>query len=374
MLFALLVLYTQVTYCIVDDDIDDVIDDVGLNNSFVVLLSSSEYCFVNESTIRINESDVNIINSTRDWIMANNKVCLFNVTANGTNCTSNTLKYNYPNTIYKIQALIISVILVSAAIVTLHLLIKDLQTVSGVLIVILCVFIILNFITAMVHISISDHRNSNVCAVICYTGITLYFVYDTTKLSLLIQFAYLMYRSYKVSGSINSYSKKSAVYKYTVLIVLLTVMCSTSVILVDVLTSKTAFRITHGRCMTEIDSSATIITLILVELLILNAFKISFMIAGIVLYYLTARSCCTLPLRDVKIAMVLNCTIGINSGVFGLLCFLHVSGDVNFTITSISVLIEQMFLFLVFFVSNKVLGHLRCKHAEAVTTTTTETP
>jgi len=108
-----------------------------------------------------------------------------------------------------------------------------------------------------------------------------------------------MYHSYKVLGSINSHSKKSAVCKYAVLIVLLSAMCSTSVILVDVLTSKTAFRITHGRCMTEINSSASIITLILVELLILNALKISFMIAGLTLYYLTTRSCCTLPLRDV---------------------------------------------------------------------------
>jgi len=55
MLFVPLVLFTQVTYCIVDGDIDD-----------VVPLSSSHYCFVNESTIRINDSDVNIINNTGD--------------------------------------------------------------------------------------------------------------------------------------------------------------------------------------------------------------------------------------------------------------------------------------------------------------------
>jgi len=104
--------------------------------------------------------------------MANNNVYF----ANGTNCTPNTLEYNYSITIYKIQALIVSVILVSATIVTLHLLIRNLQTVSGVLIVLLFLFIILNFITAIVLISLTDHRNGNVCAVISYTEITLYFV------------------------------------------------------------------------------------------------------------------------------------------------------------------------------------------------------
>ena len=91
MLSALLVLFTQLqaTYCMAGND------HAVFNNSFGVLLTSSQYCFANESTIRINDSDVNIINSTRGWIMAYNNAHLFIAPANGTNYTSNTSADSY---------------------------------------------------------------------------------------------------------------------------------------------------------------------------------------------------------------------------------------------------------------------------------------
>jgi len=363
-LSALLVLFTQLqaTYCMAGND------DVMFNNSFGVLLASSQYCFVNESTIRINSSNVNIINNTGDWIMANNDIYLFIAPANGTNCTSNTSENSYSNAIYIIQILILSFgILVSAAIVTLHLLIKDLQTVSGVLIVLFCILLILNFSLSMAQTSLANQRNGNACAVMFYIGITLYFVYDTTKLSLLVQFAYLMYQSFKASETLQN--KRSTLCKYAIFIALLSVICSTSGILVDVLISRAAFRTTHGRCIPEIDPSnfkTASVTLLLVQIFILNAVKISFMIAGLVLYYLTTRSCCSIPLRDVKVAIVLNSTTGINNGVIILLYLLRVSGDLNFAITLTSILIEQMLLFLVFFTSKKVWNHIYCNCAKEI--------
>jgi len=97
-------------------------DDMMLNNSSVVLLTSSQYCYVNESIIRINDSDVNIIDSTGGWIMTSNNVYIFIAPANGTNCTSNNSYDNYSNTMYIIQIFLLGFgILVSAAIIALHL-------------------------------------------------------------------------------------------------------------------------------------------------------------------------------------------------------------------------------------------------------------
>ena len=52
------------------------------------IVDFSQYCFVNESTIRIKESEFSVINNTGDWITASNGTNLFVIPANGTNCIS----------------------------------------------------------------------------------------------------------------------------------------------------------------------------------------------------------------------------------------------------------------------------------------------
>jgi len=188
-------------------------------------LNSSQYCFVNESSVRINGSDVYIINNTGDWIIADNKIYLFLDSADGTICMSRTSDNGYV-----IHILIYSFgILVTTAVIALHLLVKELKTSSGVLIVALCVFIIPVFSSRLVRFPLTNQRNGNVCAIMSYTGITFYFAYDVTKLSLLMQFAYLMYHSFKASAI--SQNKKLTLCRYSILIVLLSVICSASGIL-----------------------------------------------------------------------------------------------------------------------------------------------
>jgi len=344
----MLILFSEVTYCMAS------IDDVTFNNSYVVQLNSSQYCFVNESSIRINGSDVYIINNTGDWIIADNKIYLFLDFANATNCMSRT-----SNNVYTIEMLIYSFgILVAAAVITLHLLVKELQTLSGVLIVALCIFIISNHSIRLVRIALTNQRNGNVCAITYYIGLTFYFAYDATRLSLLMQFAFLMYHSFKASAI--SQNKKLTLCKYSIFIVLLSVICSASVILVDVLISRAAYRIIHGKCTNTIDTSNTSVILLTLELSILNFLKISFMIVGMVLYYLTTRRCCTIPSRDVKLSITLNCAIGINSFVVVLVHVFKGSQDLIFTISSSTVVIELVLLFIIFFTSSKVLTHIHC--------------
>ena len=338
-------------------------DDVTIlfNNSDCVLLTSSQYCYVNESTIRINDSDVTTINSTGEYIIASNNIDLFIAPANGTNCTSNTSDDPYSDAVYIVQILISSaIIIMAAANLTLHFFIKELQTISGVLIVSLCIFIILNIAMLTTFLTLTGQRNGNVCAVIFYMAVVFYFLYDASKLSTLLHFAYLMYQSYKTSD--NPPNKKNILFKYAILIALLSAICSTSFILVDVHVDRTGHETTHGRCEINInpsDQEITSIIFLAVELSIFNAAKLGLMIAGLVFYYLTTRQCCVMPTRDVKISIALNCTIGINSGLLVILYFFQVPGDVNYAVASTGTLIEQVLLFFVFFTSNKVLNHTR---------------
>jgi len=68
-LFALLAAYPGIIYFVAGED------DMMFKS---LLLASSQYCFVNESTIRIKLMTlyVNIISTTGDWIMASNNIDL----------------------------------------------------------------------------------------------------------------------------------------------------------------------------------------------------------------------------------------------------------------------------------------------------------
>ncbi|XP_065903611.1 uncharacterized protein [Dysidea avara] len=343
--------------------------DVVSNNSVGVLLTSSQYCFVNEFTIRINHSDVNIINSTEDWIIASNNIDQFMVPANGTNCTSSSSVDPYSDAVNIILSIvIIATVLVAAANVILHLFIKELQTVSGVLIVSLCVAIILTHTLFIVHI---NQGNSDVCAVMFYMGLVFYFVYDSSKMSTLIHFAYLMYQSYKTSE--NSGNKLTVLYKYAILIVSLSIVCSGSVVLVDTLGSRIGYKTTHGQCIVGFNPSnqgTATIALLVILLTMFNVVEIGLMIAGLFLYYLTKRQCCAIPTRDVKISIALNCNIGINTGLAVILLYLGVAGGINFVVSNTGTLIEQILLFLLFFTSNKVLSKLCATYHTVITSNT----
>ena len=186
-MLVLFILFPGLTNFVAGDN------DIVFNKSVLY----SHYCFLNESTIRIKDSNVNIINNTGDWIiiMASNNIDLFMAPANGTNCTLTTSSYApYSDTIYVIQIIIFLVtILVSCANITLHLFIKELQTISGALIMSLCVFAILATSFFLVNTALTDQRNGELCAVSFYVACPMIFLYDSSKLCSLIHFSHLMY-------------------------------------------------------------------------------------------------------------------------------------------------------------------------------------
>jgi len=341
-------------------------DDLVLNNSVGVLLTSSEYCFVNEYTIRINDSDVNIINATGDCIIASNNTNLFTAAANGTDCVSSTSVEPYSDDVYIIQIFIFTItVLLTSSNVALHLFVKELQTVSGILIVSLCVSVKGVIGISLVYISLTDQRNGESCAVLFYMATILYYLYDSSKLSTLLHFNYVIYLSYKASNK--THNSRTILIKYATFIFILTVVCSGSIILVDAFISRTGYKTTHGRCTILIDPSnfkAESILLFAAEVSIFNAVEIVLMIVGLVLYCLTTKQCCSIPTRDMKIAIALNCTIGINTGLLVILFLFQVPGDINYAISTTGTIIEQLLLLCVFLMSSKVLSHFHCNCAK----------
>ena len=101
------------------------------HENWISLNDSESYCFVNDCTIRLKESNVllSIINKTTDWITATNSTDLFTlVLVNSGYCSLEDPKIGY-----FIFIVVISFIIVSSSSLNtvLHLTIKELRTTPG---------------------------------------------------------------------------------------------------------------------------------------------------------------------------------------------------------------------------------------------------
>ena len=105
----------------------------SLYNENPISLNDTGYCFVNECTIRLKESNVllSIINKTTDWITATNTTDLFTlllVPSSDSYCS-----LEDPEIGYFIFFVVVSFIIVSSSSLNtvLHLTIKELRTTTG---------------------------------------------------------------------------------------------------------------------------------------------------------------------------------------------------------------------------------------------------
>ena len=127
-----------------------------INSNNVKLLNQVEYCIVNDSTIREKTGDgfLIVINDTGDWFIVANGSNLFMVmfSLNGSNCEDPDGSYNPYIAIYAIQTSIHAIIIVvTTCVILLHLYFKELQTVSGILIILLCISINAYYLVTSVH-------------------------------------------------------------------------------------------------------------------------------------------------------------------------------------------------------------------------------
>ena len=118
------------------------IDDDIMYDELVTIMEP--YCFVNDCMMRIRESQVllNIINNTGNRIIATNMTNSFKIFANNSmthDCLSDTTD-QFDTSIYVILNIIFSIAIIAAFTnVTMHLMFKELRTVAGILIIILCI-------------------------------------------------------------------------------------------------------------------------------------------------------------------------------------------------------------------------------------------
>jgi len=338
------------------------------NGAMASYLIEDDYCFVDECTIRINDSNVllNIINSTGDWITATNTTNLFMAPSHGTTkcvTASSDEQPPYSNVVLFVIQLAVftaTVIFVSSNLL-LHLMIKELHTVPGALIASLCFFTGIVTIALIIQVSLRHQQNGMGCATALYVIVIFGFAYELTKFSALVHFTYLMYCSYKLLEL--EVSAKSLLQKYTAFVIGLTTFFSTLVITVDVIVTRAGFKTTGGSCdlflgITDIKSISVV--MFIAGLSILSGIDMVLVLIGLILYCLISKHCCTLPKsRDWRVSVALMSTIGYNVCISASLYIAQAPGDLNYVCTSCGTLIEQIVLMLVFLTSEKTLTYFR---------------
>ena len=339
-----------------------------MNNDTVemILLNTSQYCFVDDNTIRVDLNTttvLSIIDSSEDVIMAKavgNDSVIFTAPLNGSRCMDDNEDDQLSTTFYIIQMIIFSsIILVAIANITLHMIVKDLRTISGTLVMIICISVIIFTLTSMGNVTIIYTDNITVaCAILINCLCGLLFVYQATKLSILYQFAYLMYQSYKLRGEREENVRKS-VLKYIILIIGSSIICSLLALAIDIGVNGRIFSGMERYCITEYDYSFLYVTVVYGELVVFIVLQCITFAVGLTLYFFVSRKCCALKSINVRVSMALIATVGINIILLMILTIADVSLKIIIPAVTSGTLIEQLVLLALFLSSKKVL--LVCK-------------
>ena len=352
------------------DETDAVWSRSSLGN-WSISLNESGYCYVNECTIRIKESNVllNIINKTADWIAATDSTDLFTIPV-----TSNSIIYcsgedDRDIRMFIFYAVVAFIVFSSGSLnIALHLAVKKLRSTPGLLIIGICGTIIIVCLCAIIATVFQYlHRvngNTAICAVFKYTLLLSAVLYTMLKATYLFHFAYLMYRSY-ISHPYEEKNKK-LLYIYSVVNVIGATVCTALSIIIDQLRFRNAFQTNNGYCTGFFFDSGTsgynyIHALSLC--FILTAMGVVFLIIGLTLYYLTTKHCCTCSgmtgPNDVRVSITLTSATALGNLILVILLITNFNGDASIMAGSIGVCVEQVILLTVFLTSTKVRDTLK---------------
>lgn len=342
----------------------------------IIPLDASQYCFVDESTIRINLNItrvLNIINSSEDdMIMAvavGDSTAIFIAPINGSRCSDNGSHDNkLSTTVYVIQMIIYSItLLVTIGNIGLHLLIKDLRTTSGKLIMLLSISVIIITFVAMSSLTNAYVNEVTViCVVLINIMFALLFVYQATKLIILYHFVHLMYQSYRLISEKEG-NNRSKLFKYILFIVGSSTICYILPVVTDVAINGTVYGAGERYCLNS-EYTFTHMMLVYGELAIFVILEYMTFAVGLTLYFLVSKNCCAMKSMNFRVTMVLTATVGIS--VVLLLSLNKARVPVNILIPAVtsSILTEQIILLTLFMLSNKALS--TCKSATGSTRNT----
>ena len=168
---------------------------------------------------------LNIINNTINWTVAINATNLFTIPATASD-SYGSLGYFF------IFFIVVTFIIVSSSSLNtvLHLAIKELRTVPGMIIVGICGTAIIVFLcvtsTAVFQYLYRVNGNPAICAVFKYIITYFAIMYTILKVTYLFHFAYLMYRTYTLHSFEES---KTLLYFYGVVIAVAGTICTSPV-------------------------------------------------------------------------------------------------------------------------------------------------
>ena len=333
-----------------------------------VILPVESYCFVNECTIRIKESNVllNVINNTGDWIIATNTINMFIAVINDSinNCSSGDTganAYQYDATSYIIQFISCSAgIIAGVANISMHLVYKELRTVSGILIIILCTIICIALLINIIRITIMQYQidtPERICSLfyMLYDAISRN-LYEAIKTTILSHLSYTMYRSYRVMGGRKN--ERSLLWRYISLIIVSPTICAALIIIVQANTDSADIQC-GGRFsdyFREAEQLPIHVIIRFASYLIWLFIQLVLIAIILVLYFLTTKQCCAISStsRNFRVSVILIATADLRIIVLITLLILAIPLHITLYTTLAFISVEQCALFTLFATSSKV--------------------
>jgi len=329
--------------------------------NYTVPQIKGSYCFVDECSIRIIDSNVllNIINNTGDWIMATNTTNLFVAPSNGRNCASEVSPGN-PEFGYFIFFVVIRFIIVITGFsnILLHVIVKELRTVPGMIIIGISGATVFTsgfaFVSTVFQYVQRVNENTSICVSLKYIVIAFTLLGAIIKVMYLFHFGYLVYRSFKLLPQRENDWK--LLYLYGVILIGLVILCISVVITTDVTHEKTAFETRNGYCVEFFHNPGMSDKVLISMLALLTVMEIIFFIVAITLYYLATKQFCTCGTGPsyVRVAITLISAIGLNASLLVILLLAGVEGESSTVAVAIATCVEQVTLLFVFLTSEKV--------------------
>ena len=312
----------------------------------------SEHCIVNESTVRrkSDNRDLTIVNDTGEWLVASDGNDFFILTTNGSRCEDD--NYNPNIIIYAVKTVMNCIIFISAACtIALHLYLRNLRTEFGVLVIIVCFFVLVLYVATFIHnryqFTHEVNDNGSICAVFVYVKGILVFFYHSTVITIFFHFTYLMYSTLKLRSKKPNFDIHLTC-KYIAVIISLTTVCALIIMPYDIVVSRNAFATKNGYCAIDFEDNSEGSLFILVILLSLAiAVQLVLFAFGMILYLLVTRNSCEFKTIDFKVCLALISTSGLNTVLFLTSYFLVQSTGIPFLLSSVGTLVEQLILLII---------------------------
>ena len=330
-------------FCIVLLILDDIcsvwsVEVTNCNDTQTELLDRPDYGYVNNSTVRRNLDGTEL-------------------TTNGSDCEDDI--YNPDIVVYAVKTTINCVtLLLAAGTISLHLYFRNLQTVFGILVTILCFFLVTGYVVMFVHNRYQyTHKvndSNGVCAMLVYVRITLNLLYHSTVVTVYFHFTNLMYNTYKVR-SVPSKFDVRLLFKYVTFIISLTSLCGLLILPYDLSVTRNAFATVNGYCEIEFEGHIIESFYIYIALLslVIAAQMITFSL-GMILYFLINKNFCEFKTTNIRVCLALISTSGLNTVLFLVSYPLSGSTNIPILLSSIATLTEQFVLLMIFSTSAKV--------------------